>query len=58
MIAITALTVFIFQTLDLEDLGWTAAKALEETLELIAAMGLATCLITWSNQNVSATDSL
>ena len=57
-IAITALAVFISQTLDLEDFGWTAAKALEETLELIAAMGLATCLITWSNKNVSATDSL
>ena len=57
-IAITTMAVFISQALDLEDFGWTTAKSLEETLELIAAMGLVTCLITWSNQNVPGTDSL
>ena len=57
-IAITTMAVFISQALDLEDFGLTTAKSLEETLELIAAMGLVTCLITWSNQNVPGTDSL
>ena len=57
-IAITIMAVFISQALDLEDFGLTTAKSLEETLELIAAMGLVTCLITWSNQNVPGTDSL
>ena len=53
--AMIVLAVFISQALDLEDFGWTAAKAVEETLELIAAMGVLTSLISWSNQK-AATD--